>query len=176
MAINEEQCEARRLFMPIAVMEHHQMLHPQVDVYDICERLWGLWQQVAKEAGDMAYRLDAEVILALNARVAAVLGGEPGEFADRAGWSAFLDELREAGSLDEDDGHVCNWIFSQLYWQHLTRFRLATVWILVNALNLQRGRPLNTLSLEKLGSFLDRLSAAGPPIHDGQTFFAQDYS
>jgi hypothetical protein len=174
--MDEETLETRRLFMPVAVIEHQQMFNPNLSTYDICERLGELWEEVQKEAEAKVYGLEADKILALNVRVASALGGEQGEFLDHDGWLDFVKELDEIGSLEDDDGHVYNWIFAELYWQHLTRFRFATVWIFINALNLQRGFPINQLSIENLGSFLASLSGAGPPIFDGQTFFAQHYS
>jgi hypothetical protein len=174
--LDPEIVEARQLFKPIAVVEHHQMFNPNISTHDICERLGVLWKEVQKEAQSDAFSLDADIILALNARVALALSSEPGDFADRDGWQDFLSALDEVGSLEEDDGHVYNWIFAELYWQHLTHCRFATTWILINALNLQRGHEINRLSLENLGFFLDSLSAAGPPVSDGQTFFAQGYS
>jgi hypothetical protein len=174
VALNEDTLEARRLFMPVAVMEHHQAFHPELDTYDICERLGRLWREIRSEKKN--YGLDADEIWAFHARVASALSGEPGEFADRPGWRAFVDELCAAGTVEVQGGQAYNWIFAQLYWCHLTRFRLATVWLFVNALRLQHGHPLHHLSLEKLGSFLDSLSGAGPPISDGQTFYAEDYS
>lgn len=176
LILDTEIVESRQLFEPIAIMEHHQMFNPNISPYDICDRLGVLWKEVQKEAESNAFSLNADIILALNARVALALSSEPGDFANRDGWLEFLSELDEIGSLEEDDGHVYNWIFAELYWQHLTHCRFATTWILVNALNLQRGYEINRLSLENLGSFLDSLSGAGPPISDGQTFFAQSYS
>jgi hypothetical protein len=176
LILDTEIVEARQLFEPIAIVEHHQMFNPNISPYDICERLGVLWKEVQKEAKSDAFSLDADMILALNTRVALALSSEPGDFVNRDGWLDFLNELNEMGSLEKDDGHAYNWIFAKLYWQHLTRFRFATTWILVNALNLQRGHEIDRLSLDNLGSFLDSLSGAGPPISDGQTFFAQSYS
>jgi hypothetical protein len=109
----------------------------------------------------------------LNVRIAKSLNAEPGVFLNPEGWAAFTQEL---GSIEDDPGHIFNWIFSTLYWHHLTRFRLATVWLYVNALKLQHNFPVNRLSLSKLGDFLDSLSGSGPPIYDGQTFYAEGYS
>lgn len=79
MSLDDEVCEARRLFMPIAVIEHHQMFNPKLNVYDICEQLGVLWKQVQMEteAKIKFFNLEVENILALNARVAMALGGEP---------------------------------------------------------------------------------------------------
>jgi hypothetical protein len=176
MFLDEDTLEARRLFTPVSIMEHHQMFNPRLSQYDICERLGKLWKKMQEECKGKLFTLDADNILALNSRVALALNDEPGEFHDREGWLNVLKVVNELGSLEDDDGHVYNWIFSELYWQHLTRYRFATAWMLVNALNLQRGHALNCLSLPNLGSFLAALSGSGPPISDGQTFFAQQFS
>jgi len=175
-ALSADMVEARRLFMAVAVIEHQQMVSPDLSPHDICEKLAVLWKEMQREAKAGKFDLDADNILSLNARVAVVLEGEPGDFLDRDGWLEFMSELNSVGGLEEDEGHAPNWIFAELYWKHLTNFRFATVWLLINALNLQLGRKLNRLSVEKLGSFLSSLSGAGPPISDGQTFYAQEYT
>ena len=71
---------------------------------------------------------------------------------------------------------MCSWIFAALYWDHLSRFKLATTWFFVNAIRIQHGLPEYRLTLDKLGPFLGSLSGAGPPTSDGQTFYPEVYS
>jgi len=168
-----ESSESRDWFMAVALFEQLQLIEPVLDDVAIAERLGTVWRDIQPDIAKKAFVLDADCVLALNGRIAKALDSEPGEFRDRAGWIKFVEEC---GPYEDDSNHVPNWIFAELYWKHVTRFRLATVWIFINALKQQRGEPLNRLSVPRLGDFLNSLSGAGPPISDGQTFFAQDYS
>jgi hypothetical protein len=38
---------------------------------------------------------------------------DAGIFRDKEGWASFLEEC---GSIEDDRGHVCSWIFTALYW------------------------------------------------------------
>jgi hypothetical protein len=171
--MDKEQRELRQLFMPIAVVEHHQMLGPRLDVYDICDRLGEIWKEMQKEAETKSFTLDADCILGINERIAKSFNADPGSFLNKEDWLNFTDAC---GSIEEETSHTLSWLFSALYWHHLTHFKLATVWLFINALRLQYGFPEYRLSLDKLGTFLDSLSGSGPPLYDGQTFYPEDYS
>jgi hypothetical protein len=107
------------------------------------------------------------------------------ELRDRWGWTlgrfatetaSFVGELKNMGSIEDDPYHFCSWIFSALYWDHVTRFKLATAWFFTNAIRIQHKLPEYRVSLDRLGPFLASLSGSGPPIYDGQTFYPDDYS
>ena len=171
--MDDETRERREQFMGIAVCEHHQMREPTMSVFEICDRLQTIWDATTLEAQAKRLTLDAVAILALNNRVAAAFGANPGVFQKQDDWQVFLDEC---GDVDDDPRHVCSWIFSSLYWKHLPQFRLATAWIFVNGIRLQQGLADYQLNLNKLGAFLDSLSDSGPPLFDGQTFHPEDYA
>ena len=96
---------------------------------------------------------------------------DAGIFRNKECWQVFLDEMGNT-----ENGPEYNWVFSTLYWDHLTKFRLSTAWLFTNAIRIQYKLPEYGLALDKLGAFLDSLSGSGPPIYDGQTFFLDDYS
>ncbi len=176
--------ELRDQFMSIGVFEHHQLVSPTIDSYDISVGLATLWTKLCETVKVNRISLDKSSILSLHERVARVFGQEPGEFRDPEGWCSFLEECdadgvyEDADSMYEEDlgGYVESWVFSALYWNHLTRFRLATAWLFMNALRVQYGHETCSLPLANLGRFLDRLSGSGPPMGDGQTFSPDDYS
>ncbi len=159
--------------MPIAILEHHHLLDPDLDIYDICDRLGEIWPKIQQEAQSGAFTLNADCILVLNERIARLFDTEPVIFRNNDDWLTFVNEC---GSIDEDPAHICSWFLSALYWNHLTRFKLATAWIYVNALRIQHGYPVYRLAIAKLGPFLESLSGSGPPIYDGQTFDPEQYS
>ncbi len=171
--MNEKDREMRQLFIPIAVIEHHHMLEPALSVYDICDRLGHIWVEIQEEARANTFTLDADCVLRTNERIASSFNAKPGAFLDKDDWPSFIEAC---GSIEEDTAHTLSWIFSALYWNHLTRFKLATVWLFTNAIRIQYGLPEYRLTLEKLGAFLDSLSGSGPPLYDGQTFYPEDYS
>lgn len=171
--MDKEKLELRELFIPIAVVEHHQMPVPHLDVFDISDRLAGIWIEFKKETQTNLFTLDTSCILAINTRIAKSLNGEPGTFRDEEHWKPFI---AACGRIEEDPAHVSSWIFSALYWKYLTQFKLSTAWLFINAFRLQHGFSTYRLSMNKLGAFLDSLSASGPPIYDGQTFYPEDYS
>ena len=52
--LTENERMMRQKFMPIAVLEHHQMIDPVLSDYDICDRLGALWleiRRVARQSG-----------------------------------------------------------------------------------------------------------------------------
>ena len=175
--VTERDREIRERFMPIAVLEHHQMVDPVLSHFDIGDRLGLLWPEIRRDAESRSFTLDAASILSVNERVARSLGVEDGcVFRNRDGWADFVGELESVGSIDDDPSHVCSWIFSELYWNHLARCKLATAWFFTNAIRIQHGLPEYRLTLNNVGRFLDSLSGSGPPLNDGQTFDPDDYS
>jgi hypothetical protein len=162
--------------MPIAVLEHHQKIDPVLSPYDICDRLGQLWPEIQRETEANGFTLSPDSVLSINERVARSLGMQGGVFRDRDGWSRFVAELEDMGSIDDDPSHMCSWIFSALYWNHLDRFKLATAWFFTNAIRIQHKLPEYRVTLDRLGHFLDGLSGSGPPLYDGQTFYPEDYS
>jgi hypothetical protein len=173
MALTENERMMRQKFTPIAVLEHHQMIDPVLSVYDICDRLGPVWLEIRREAQAYTFTLDADCIQSINGRIARSLSMNTGVFRDKEGWANFLNAC---GSIEDDPAHVCSWIFSALYWNHLTQFRLATAWLFTNAIRIQHKLPEYGLELDKLGALLVSLSGSGPPIYDGQTFYPEDYS
>jgi hypothetical protein len=163
----------RQWFMAIAVAEHHQMTNPVLSTYDICDRLGPLWLEIRNEAQAKRFSLEPECIQKVNERIAKALDLDAGVFRNREGWASFI---AECPGIDSDPYHVCSWIFSALYWDHLTRFKLATAWIFTNALRIQHTLPEYRLAVEKLGAFLHSLSGSGPPTYDGQTFYPDQYA
>lgn len=170
--LTENERMMRKKFMPIAVLEHHQMIDPVLDVYDICDRLGPMWLDIRQEAQACAFTLDADCIQGINERIARSLGMDAGIFRDKEGWASFINST----SIEDEPAYVCSWIFSSLYWNHLTQFRLSTAWLFTNAIRIQHKLPEYGLELDKLGDFLESLSGSGPPIYDGQTFYPEDYS
>jgi len=174
--VTDNEREMRELFMPIAVLEHHQMIDPVLSPDDICDRLGVLWPEIQRDAAANAFTLDPDSILSVNERVARSLGMDSGVFRNKDRWAGFVGELGDIGNIDDDPSHMCSWIFSALYWNHLTRCKLATAWFFTNAIRIQHKLPEYRLTLERLGPFLDSLSGSGPPIYDGQTFYPERYS
>ena len=166
----------RQKFMPIAILEHHQMIDPVLDVYDICERLGPVWLEIEREAQAHTFTLDSDCVQSINERIARSLGTDAGIFRDKEGWATFIHAQEGNGGIDDDPAHVSSWIISVLYWTHLTQFRLSTVWLFTNAIRIQHKLPEYGLALDKIGAFLCSLSGSGPPIYDGQTFYPGDYS
>lgn len=174
--MTENERMMRQMFLPIAVLEHHLMTEPALSPYDICDRLGQVWSQIQQEAAANAFTLEPNSVLSVNERIARSLGADAGEFRNRDGWASFVGELTSIGSIEDDPSHMCSWIFSALYWNHLTRFKLATAWLFTNAIRLQHKLPEYRVTLDRLGPFLNSLSGSGPPIYDGQTFYPEDYS
>ena len=172
----ENERMMRERFMPIAVLEHHQMTDPVLSPSDICARLGPLWAEIHREAEANAFTLNADSVLSVNERVARSLDMIGGEFRNKDRWASFVGDLGNVGSIEVDPSHTCSWIFSALYWDHLTRFKLASAWFFTNAIRIQHKLPEYRLTLDKLGHFLDSLSGSGPPIYDGQVFSPEEYS
>lgn len=160
--------------LPIAIVEHHQLIQPALSVHDICDRLAPLWLDIRREAQAGSFSLDAGCVQNLNGRIARSLGIDPGIFREKEAWASLIDS--SGSSIETDPSHVCSWIFSSLYWEHLTRCRLSTAFLFTNAIRIQHRLPEYGLALDKLGNFLHSLSGSGPPIYDGQTFYPERYA
>jgi hypothetical protein len=171
--MNDQQREMRQLFIPIAVVERHQTLEPELNTCDMADRIGQVWVEMKEDARSNALTLDADCVLAVHIRIAKSFNVEPSRFVRKDDWSKFV---QECGSIDEDPSHTFSWIMSALYWGHLTRLRLPTAWLYTNALRAQHGLPEYRLSLSKLGGFLNALAGSGPPVYDGQTFYPDAYS
>jgi hypothetical protein len=163
----------RQLFMPIAVTERHVQTCSQLSTYDLAERLVEVWGELEKDALSEAISLQPDCILGINARIAKAMDAEPGTFNRESDWPQFVEAC---GSIEEDPCQVLSWIFSALYWDRLTRFKLSTAWLYTNALRVQLRLPALYLSFDRLGPFLESLSGSGPPLYDGQTFYLEDYA
>ena len=178
MNLDQKTIAARDMFMAIAVFERHQLGHPTFNHSDICLRLYDIWMQVINDARSGFITFEVDSVLSVNHLIAKALKGEPSVFQKTNDWSKFLEELRTINTIEqhikEDPGHTISWIFSQLYWHHISSFRLSTVFIYTNAIRILYGLEENRLILDKLGPFLDRLSGAGPPLSDGQHFYPSD--
>lgn len=159
-------------FRAVALMEKHLTADLVLDIHEIEDRLDRLWHEIEREAKTGAFTLAADSILDLHERIARSLGVPAGTFLERDDWLEFVEDL---GDIEESPGHTLSWVFSTLYWKHLSRLRLATAWLFDSALRSWFGYPEVGLPLDELGRFLGSLAGSGPPIYDGQTFFVHDY-
>ena len=171
--MNEQERKLRAQHLPIATVEHHAFTQPKLSTHDMAERVARVWREVEGEAESGALSLGVDCIMAINRKIAVSFDSEPGLFLDEEEWPGFV---KACGSINDAPGQVLSWIFSALYWRHLTRFRFATAWLYINALRIQNGLPAQYLTMETLGPCLESLSGSGPPLFDGQTFYPDDYS
>ena len=178
MNLDQKTVASRDMFMAIAAFERHQRLDNSLDQFDICLRLYDIWLQVSNDARTGTFTFEEDSVLSVNLLIANTLKGEPSIFQNSSDWSKFLEELQTINTIEqhikEDPAHTISWMFSQLYWKHISTFRLSTVFIYTNAIRIQYGLEENRLILDKLGPFLGSLSSAGPPISDGQHFYPDD--
>ncbi len=158
--------------MPIATVEHHLLVEPTLSTYDLAERLVGVWDEIRLQAGAGEMNFQPDCILSLNAKIARAFNAVPGVFNGEDDWAEFVD----ACNFQEGPEQALSWIFSALYWQRLTRFKLATAWLYMNAIRAQHAMPTLHLTLNRLGPFLESLSGSGPPLYDGQTFYPENYA
>jgi hypothetical protein len=171
--MNQQEREARLLFMPIAVMEHHVIASSTLSAYDLAERLVEVWKELRTAAQSGVIDLQSDCILRVNEKIARAFDAKPGAFNDEEDWPQFLEAC---GNIEEAPVQTLSWIFSALYWNRLTRFKLSTAWLYTNALRVQQGLPELHLTIDRLGPFLESLSGSGPPLYDGQTFYPEDYA
>ena len=178
MNLDQKTVASRDMFMAIAAFEHHQRLDNSLDQFDICLRLYDIWLQVSNDARTGIFTFEEDSVLSVNHLIANTLKGEPSIFQNSSEWSKFMEELQTINTIEqhikEDPAHTISWMFSQLYWNHITTFRLSTIFIYTNAIRIQYGLEESRLILDKLGPFLGSLSCAGPPISDGQQFYPDD--
>lgn len=164
----------RQLLLPVATVEHQQLIDARLSTYDMVDRLVPLWREVVGQAAERRIAFDAAGVEGLHRRIAAALELEAGELVNLDLWEGFVEQCSE--DIDDDPDHVLSWTFSTLYWNHLRTLRFATAWFYVSALSVQQGRSPIVISLEQLGPFLSSLSGSGPPLFDGQTFFVDRYA
>src|SRR4051794_3290196 len=108
--VTDSERETRELFLPIAVLEHHQMVDPVLSPYDICDRLDLLWLEIRRDAEANVFTLNPDSILSVNERVARSLGMDGCEFRNKDQWVSFVSDLEVIGSIDDDPSHMCSWI------------------------------------------------------------------
>lgn len=179
--LTDRQRDARQLFELIAVVEHHQLSAPSMSVYEICDRLDPIWTAVQARAASRDISLDARSVKAINDEIAGSFGIASAAFRNEEKWVELVKMLQETGCIEngnviDDPAHSFSWMFSSIYWDHLSQCRVSTAWMFTSALKIQSGIPVSGLKLEKLGPFLRSLSGSGPPIYDGQTFYPEQYS
>lgn len=172
--VTSEIRKAREMFMAIAAVEHHCSSLYSFSTYDLCEIFSAVWASVEKRALSKGLTLDSAPVMEIGAELAKLLCIAEGQFLNEEKWQALIVDCGCA--IDEDPSHVMSWIFSALYWDHLSQLRLVTTWLYVNGLRVQKNLPIYCLSLNNLGLFLNDLSGSGPPIYDGQTFYPDSYS
>jgi len=85
----------RQMLLPIAIVEHHQMIDPRLNVYEICERLGPLWLKIRREAQACTFTLDAHCIQGINERIARSLGMNAGIFRNKRGGRFFSMKSRK---------------------------------------------------------------------------------
>lgn len=171
--MNQQEREVRQLFMPIAVVEHHVLPLSSLSTYDLAERLGSVWQELQMAAHSGAINLRSDCILGVNSRIARAFDAEPGTFKNEDNWPQFVEAC---GNIEEAPTQVLSWIFSALYWNRLTSFKLSTAWLYTNALRVHIGLPALYLTVDRLGPFMESLSGSGPPLYDGQSFYLEDYA
>lgn len=172
--VTSEIQKSREMFMAIATVEHHFSSLYNFSAYDLCEAFSVVWASVEKRALSKDLTLDSGSVMKIGAELAKLLCIAEGHFLNKEKWQTLIDDC--GGAIDEDPGHVMSWIFSALYWDHLSQLRLVTTWLYVNGLRVQKNLPIYCLPLNNLGLFLNNLSGSGPPIYDGQTFYPDSYS
>lgn len=171
--LNEKTKKARKDFMAISVMEHHLSHLSAYSPYDLCEIFATVWENIKKNTSQDVYQLDKDFVMSINKSLTSSLGLEDGDFKNKETWLELINQ--DIYCLVEDPEHIISWMFSALYWEHLTQLKLITAWLYCNVLRTQLNLPKLQLSQQHIGNFLDSLSGSGPPIHDGQTFFLHHY-
>lgn len=172
--ISNKAKKAREMFLAIAVIEHHTSSLQNFSTYDICEILDDVGVSIEKQAKSKHITLDISFVMSINNELTKAFNLERGEFLKKDEWSLLIDDC--GNKIDDDPSHILSWIFSSLYWDHLTQLKLITAWFYTNALRIQHDLPVCRLSSNNIGEFLESLSGSGPPIYDGQTFFPDTYS
>ena len=159
--------------LAVGVATHHSLRDRELSVYDICDRLVPVHDALMLEP---KVELESSSVMNVNDNIADALGQSKGEFLDDPTWQSLLSMIDDCGGFTEDPAHMSGWIFSSLYWDHLSVCHFATAWFFTDALRVMHELPQLQLPTDDLGPFLRSLSGAGPPLNDGQTFFPDRYS
>mgnify|MGYP000725325590 CR=1 FL=1 len=164
----------KKIFMPLAIIEHHTSSLQSFSTYKMCEILASTWKSTNKLAKSKHFSLEISSVLEINAYLSKSFNLGSGEFLKQEEWRLLLKDIE--GEIKEDPSHTLNWVFSSLYWDHLTQLKLVTALFYTNALRVQYNLPACFLAFDEIGSFLSSLSGSGPPIYDGQTFYLENHS
>jgi hypothetical protein len=165
--------QRRDALLHLGIVEHHLLRDRTLSVFDICERLIPIQDAVLELDGDVI--LDRSSVIRINNMVTRALGQRDGTFEREDEWQNLISGIEDGGGFDQDPAHASGWIFSSLYWDHLTLCQFASAWFFTNAIRAKYQIPPLQLAPHNLGQFLGSLSGSGPPINDGQTFFPDQY-
>ena len=163
----------RNEVLHIGVVEQHLLCDRSLSAYDISDRLIPI-QDGLRSSPDIV-ALDETSVMDVNRSVAKALLQEEGTFEGREEWKSSITAINELGGFMADHDHLTGWLFAALYWDHLTVCRFATAWLFTEAIRMQNELPQLQVSFAELGPYLKSLAGAGPPLHDGQTFWPQSY-
>lgn len=159
--------------LPLAVFEHMQFSNwtegaEKLNAFDICDRVEPIWRDVVQRAQLHELTLTHRLIASFHSALAnAVNANSPGEFRDPTKWDDLVKETKEVSDGD-DMSQIDAWLLAALFWDHLPSLRLMTSWLYISALHIQEtGRELS-IAMTSLGSLLEKLSSAGPPLHDAE--------
>ena len=174
MAMMTSTSGARRNeLLHIGVVEQHLLRDRSLSASGISERLIPVQDRLRSSLDTIA--LDETSVMNVNRLITKALSQEEGAFEGREEWQSLIAAINELGGFMADHGHLTGWVFASLYWDHLTVCRFATAWLFTDAIRIQNGLPQLQVSFAELGPYLTSLGGAGPPLHDGQTFFPQSY-
>jgi len=173
MADSKVSRQRRDELFSIGLIEHHRLRERTLSAYDISERLVPVQDAVYERYREVA--LDIASVMQINRSVTQALERPDGRFEREAEWQSLLEGIEDGGGFSEAPGQGSGWIFSALYWDHLTECQFATAWFFTDVLRLQYQFPRLELPTKDMGSFLWSLSGSGPPLYDGQTFFPDKY-
>ena len=163
----------RNELLHIGVVEQHLLRDRGLSAYDISDRLVPIQDGLRSSPDDVA--LDEASVMDLNRSIAKALSQEEGAFEGREEWQSSIAAINELGGFIADHDHMTGWLFAALYWDHLTVCRFATAWLFTDAIRTTHELPQLQVTLAELGPYLKSLAGAGPPLHDGQTFWPQSY-
>ena len=141
------------------------------EIRQIFSDLWPIFEQMAKEK---ECSLSPECISNINKTISEAFEKESSEFIAVDSWRSFVDEC--GAYITDDPEHVFAWIFSSIYWNHVTSFKFSTALLFCSAFRVQHGFTPIFVAPENMAAFLHSLAASGPPAHDGQTFYLDRYS
>ncbi len=162
-----------RNIMPIVCFEHLQSANcitsdVGLSAVEICDRIAPVRQRLETTEVETETLLSFEYILGLNDELVSTLeNGKRAVFRDPEDWQSFLNELTIEFSLSETSfSETGSYVLSQLFWSHLTSFRLLTAWLIVDQLAKCLEAPRLSISQQGLGLLVSHLSHGGPPIYD----------